>query len=135
VKEFAPAVPMIHADRQQLRQLFLNLFTNASDAMPQGGTLTLRVTAPPDERQLLIEIVDTGVGIPPDILPKVTEPFYTTKPEGRGTGMGLAICTRIVQEHRGKLEIMSEGIPEKGTRLCITLPFSNGSNSEGLMDE
>ena len=135
IREFAADVPCIHADRQQLRQLFLNLFTNASDAMPRGGTLTLRVTALPDERQILIEIVDTGEGIPPEILPKVTEPFYTTKPEGKGTGLGLAICRRIAEGHGGSLNIVSEGVPGKGTRVCITLSFSNGSNSAGLMDD
>ena len=135
IREFAADVPCIHADRQQLRQLFLNLFTNASDAMPRGGTLTLRVTALPDERQILIEIVDTGEGIPPEILPKVMEPFYTTKPEGKGTGLGLAICRRIAEGHGGSLNIVSEGVPGKGTRVCITLSFSNGSNSAGLMDD
>ena len=98
-REFVKEVPHIQADRQQLRQLFLNLFTNASDAMPHGGTLTLRVTAPPESRKVIIEVADTGTGIAPDILPKVLEPFYTTKPEGRGTGLGLAICRRIAKEH------------------------------------
>jgi signal transduction histidine kinase len=108
-REFKPDGPLIHADRQQLRQLFLNLFTNASDAMPDGGTLTIRVTNRPEEKQICIEIADTGVGIPPEILPKVLEPFYTTKPEGKGTGLGLAICRRIAQGHGGTLNITSEG--------------------------
>jgi signal transduction histidine kinase len=134
-REFKPEGPLIHADRQQLRQLFLNLFTNASDAMPDGGTLTIRVTKRPEEKQICIEIVDTGVGIPPEILPKVLEPFYTTKPEGKGTGLGLAICRRIAQGHGGTLNITSEGGPGNGTRVCITLPFSNGRNTASLRDE
>ena len=134
-REFKPEGPIIHADRQQLRQLFLNLFTNASDAMPDGGTLTIRVTKRPEEKQICIEIADTGVGIPPEILPKVLEPFYTTKPEGKGTGLGLAICMRIAQAHNGTLNITSEGGLGNGTRVCITLPFSNGSNSACLRDE
>ena len=133
--EFKPDVPLILADRQQLRQLFLNLFTNASDAMPEGGTLTIRVTRHPEEKQVCIEIADTGVGISPEVLPKVTEPFYTTKPEGKGTGLGLAICRRIANNHSGQLEIMSDGVPGKGTKVCITLPFSNGSNAKSLKDE
>jgi len=134
-RKFIPEGPLIHADRQQLRQLFLNLFTNASDAMPKGGTLTIRVTKRPEEKQICIEIADTGVGIAPEILSKVLEPFYTTKPAGKGTGLGLAICRRIAKEHRGQLEIVSEGVPGNGTKVSITLPFSNGSNSGCLRDE
>jgi signal transduction histidine kinase len=134
-REFKPEGPLIHADRQQLRQLFLNLFTNASDAMPEGGTLIIRVTRRPEEKQICIEIADTGVGIPPEILPKVLEPFYTTKPEGKGTGLGLAICRRIAQAHNGTLNITSRKGGGNGTSVCITLPFSNGSNSAWLKDE
>lgn len=129
VREFAPDAPMIRADRQHLRQLFLNLLTNASDAMPQGGTLTIRVAASQkDSQQLVTEVADTGLGIPPELLPKVTEPFVTTKPEGKGTGLGLAICQRIVQEHHGTLEIFSTGIPGHGTTVRIVLPVANGKN-------
>jgi signal transduction histidine kinase len=134
-REFKPEGQLLHADRQQLRQLFLNLFTNASDAMPDGGTLMIRVTRRPDEKQICIEIADTGVGIPPEILPKVLEAFYTTKPEGKGTGLGLAICKRIAQAHNGILNITSEGGPGKGTRVGITLPFSNGHNAASLTEE
>src|SRR5262249_50920710 len=90
VREFSESVTLIHADRQRLRQLFLNLFSNATDAMPDGGTLTLRI-APVDGSQpaaVRIEIADTGVGIEPELLARVLEPFYTTKPEGKGTGLG-----------------------------------------------
>ena len=132
IREFTPEVPGILADRQQLRQLFLNLFTNASDAMPKGGTLTIRVTALPEENNICIEIADTGTGIPPEVLPKVMEPFFTTKPEGKGTGLGLAICRRIAQEHRGTLDITSEGIPGKGTKIRITLSSMDTGNSIGL---
>ena len=134
-REFKPEGPLIHADRQQMRQLFLNLFTNAGDAMPEGGTLTISVTNRPEEKEICIEIADTGVGIPPEILPKVLEAFYTTKPEGKGTGLGLAICKRIAQAHNGTLNITSEGGPGKGTRVSITLPFSNGINIAMLRDE
>ena len=134
IREFAPEVPAILADRQQLRQLFLNLFTNAGDAMPAGGKLTIRVAAQPDGKMILIEIADTGAGIPPEILPQVMEPFYTTKPEGKGTGLGLAICRRIAQEHGGMLDITSEGIPGKGTKVRITLSSMEPGNSIGLVN-
>src|SRR3990170_25678 len=115
---------MVQADRQQLRQSFLNLFTNAADAMLEGGTLTIRVyvqkaesrrqkaedvLALPSADRLLpsvcIEVADTGVGIAPEDMPKVTEPFFTTKPEGKGTGLGLSICRRVVHEHGGQFNI------------------------------
>jgi signal transduction histidine kinase len=128
IRDFGAGIPPVHADRQQLRQLFLNLFNNAGDAMPQGGRLTIRVKGVADSQSVSIEISDTGVGIPQEMLSQVMEPFYTTKPEGKGTGLGLAICKRIVNDHEGVMEIASEGIPVKGTTVCITLPVSNGRN-------
>ena len=129
VQEFAPDTPTIYADRQKLRQVFLNLLTNASDAMPQGGTLTLR-TAPATldngKPAVLIEFADTGVGIPAEHLEKIMEPFFTTKEEGKGTGLGLAICRRVVQEHHGTIQIVSE--VGKGTTVRIVLPVRNGTN-------
>ena len=83
---------------------------------------------------ILIEIADTGAGIPPEILPKVMEAFFTTKPEGKGTGLGLAICRRVTQEHQGTFDIVSEGIPGKGTKVRITLSSVDPGNSIGLLD-
>ncbi len=123
VREFADEPPMIQADRQHLLQLFLNLITNAGDAMPQGGTLTIRVSATDN---VTVEIIDTGAGIAPEDLSKVIEPFFTTKPEGKGTGLGLPICRRIVKEHGGKLEIASE--PGKGTTVRVVMPSQNKVN-------
>src|SRR6266404_49567 len=110
VREFADPLPTIQADRQQLRQLFLNLLTNASDAMPQGGKLFVRVFATWLEgtEAVAIEFADTGEGIAPEHLEKIWEPFFTTKPEGKGTGLGMAICRRIVEEHGGTIQIESE---------------------------
>jgi two-component system cell cycle sensor histidine kinase/response regulator CckA len=125
VREFAETLPTLHADCQQLRQVFLNLLTNASDAMPQGGTLTLRVAAGQMEdgaSAMVIEFADTGTGIKPEDLLKVWEPFFTTKDEGKGTGLGLAICRRIVEEHKGTINIESE--VGQGTTVRITLPAS-----------
>jgi signal transduction histidine kinase len=119
-KVFAPDAHAVLADRQQLRQVFLNLFSNAADAMPGGGTLTIRVSMTDSPTQVLIEVSDTGEGIPPEILPKIIEPFFTTKPEGKGTGLGLPICRRIIQEHHGALNVESE--VGKGTTVSIRLP-------------
>lgn len=131
--EFAPDVPPIYADRQHLRQVFLNLFTNAVDAMPSGGRLMPRVKPgrlPPDRPAVVVEVADTGVGIAPEHLPHVFEPFYTTKPEGKGTGLGLAICKRIVHQHHGTLEI--DSAPGRGTIVRVTIPVRNGTNVDRL---
>lgn len=126
-KEVAENLPWAMADRQQIRQVLLNLFTNASDAMPQGGTLTVRGYARQTNGTgpaVVLEISDTGEGIPPEILSKVWESFFTTKAEGKGTGLGLAICRRIMEEHGGKIEIESEGVPGKGATVRLTLPWA-----------
>ena len=133
VQEFAPDTPIVHADRQRLRQVFLNLLTNASDAMPQGGMLTLRTapaTLPNDMPAVMIEVRDTGVGIPVESLERVMEPFFTTKEEGKGTGLGLAICRRVVQEHHGTVDITSE--VGKGSTVRIVLPATSGTNADQL---
>ena len=131
VQDFAPTVPVIQADRQILRQVFLNLLTNAGDAMPDGGTLTLSL-APgfleDGRRAVLLEFADTGPGISPEHLPRVMEPFFTTKEEDKGTGLGLAICRRAVQEHGGTIIITSE--LGKGTSVRIALPVGNGANAD-----
>src|SRR5262249_16262266 len=111
VLELAADTPTIFADRQKLRQVFLNLLTNAGDAMPEGGTLTrgsARASREDSKPAVWIEFADTGVGIPAEYREKVMEPFFTTKEEGKGTGLGLAICRRVVQEHQGTIGIHSE---------------------------
>ena len=123
VKKLSDDTPAIFADRQKLRQVFLNLLSNASDAMLEGGTLTLR-SAPALSSEakpaVSIEIGDTGAGIPEAYLDKVMEPFFTTKEEGKGTGLGLAICRRIVYEYRGTIHIRSQ--VGKGTDVRIVWP-------------
>jgi PAS domain S-box-containing protein len=123
-------LPLITGDRQQLRQLFLNLFTNASDAMMDGGTLIIKVTAPEDK--VLIEVSDNGTGISPENMTKIMEPFFTTKPEGKGTGLGLAICRRIVHEHGGTFELTSSGVAGEGTKVRVLLPTQHGANHSHL---
>lgn len=122
VREFAEPLPTIQADRQQLRQLFLNLLTNASDAMPLGGKLMVRAEGSRLEgaEAVMVEFADSGEGIAVENLEKIWEPFFTTKPEGRGTGLGLAICRRIVEEHGGRIEIESE--IGKGATVRLVFP-------------
>ncbi len=126
VKDIAQVLPTIQADRQQLRQVFLNLITNASDAMPEGGTLTVRSRAgvmTGGQTVVIVEFADTGSGVQMGDLSKLWEPFFTTKPEGKGTGLGLGICRHAVEEHGGTIEI--ETAPGKGATVRITLPATN----------
>ncbi len=122
VREFADPLPTIQADCQQLRQLFLNLLTNAIDAMPEGGTVTVRAKTGilHDNEAVQIDFADTGQGIPAENLKKIWDSFFTTKTAGKGTGLGLAICRRIVEEHDGTIEIESE--MERGTTVQILFP-------------
>jgi signal transduction histidine kinase len=121
-RRFFAALPMMHADRQQLRQLFLNLLTNAADAMPRGGNLIIAADKVTMDNQTLVQIefIDEGVGIAPEHLDRIWESFFTTKPEGKGTGLGLAICRRILEEHGGTIEIQSE--LNSGTTVRVRFP-------------
>jgi len=117
---FDPKLPKIQADPIQITQVLVNLIENSVDAMPQGGTLTVRTLQEPPE-MVTIEIEDTGVGIPPENLSKLFTPFFTTKPVGEGTGLGLAIIYGIVKMHRGQILVQSD--LNKGTRFTIQLPI------------
>lgn len=121
--DFADGLPTLQADRQQLRQLFLNLLTNASDAMPQGGTITITAASNGSGETVAIDFADSGEGISAENLAKIWEPFFTTKPEGKGTGLGLAICRRIVEEHGGTMDIQSES--GKGTTVHLVFPATS----------
>lgn len=113
----------IIGNRNKLTQLFLNLYQNAFQAMPGGGTLTLKSRVEGDDpTHVIIEVTDTGVGIPPEIKSQIFDPFFTTKDPGEGTGLGLAICYGIVQEHRGTIEVESE--LNQGTTFRLTFPLA-----------
>ncbi len=119
--------PNVVADRDRLEQVFLNLIVNAADAMPNGGTLCVRVERQ-DPELVGISIEDTGVGIEPRQLDRIFDAFYTTKERGKGTGLGLLVSQRIVREHGGTLRVQSE--LGKGTRFTITLPGAE-ANDQG----
>jgi signal transduction histidine kinase len=116
--------PLLPGDRDQLTQVFINLIGNAIDAMPDGGLLTIETGLHGVNgcRSAGVDVVDTGHGIPAELLPHVFEPFYTTKPEGAGTGLGLPISRRIVEAHGGTLD--AESVPGGGTRMCVRLPLA-----------
>lgn len=118
VKEFKP-LPEITADLQQLRQIFINLLLNAQEALPFGGTITIK-TSHDDLGFVRVEIADTGNGIPEDLLNKVFQPFFTTKP--RGTGLGLAISKQLIDLHQGSLNV--QNAPRGGAIFRIEIPVS-----------
>ena len=110
-------------DRDQVMQVLTNLVNNAIDAMPNGGTLTLRTAAA--DRNIRIQVADTGTGIPPENRKKVFEPFFTTKGAGKGTGLGLSVTYGIVKMHHGDIKLESNADPAggpTGTTFTVTLP-------------
>jgi len=119
---------MIEADFGQLRQAFLNIALNASDAMAKGGRLTVSSRFVQGARAIEIIFEDTGVGIPPDHLSKILDPFFTTKE--KGTGLGLSVVYGIVERHKGKLDIQSQ--VGKGTRVTIRLPIVEAGSGVGV---
>jgi PAS domain S-box-containing protein len=128
--EIEPNLWQVNADSNLLMQIVLNLVVNARDAMPNGGALTIRLRnktlrrartpSVPNGRYVLLEVEDTGTGIPPEVLPHIFEPFYTTKPFGQGTGMGLAAVQGAVQQLGGYIEVRTE--VGKGTCFSIYFP-------------
>ncbi|OGQ13401.1 MAG: hypothetical protein A2026_04100 [Deltaproteobacteria bacterium RBG_19FT_COMBO_46_12] len=118
LKEFQ-ALPIILMDREQMKQVALNLLLNAVQAMPKGGTLTLRSQNSEDGQWIRISIQDSGMGIPSEDMNKLFDPFFTTK-EG-GVGLGLSITHRIIDQHHGKIEV--ESTPGEGTLFTVWLPI------------
>jgi signal transduction histidine kinase len=116
--EVAAGLPALGADRAQLEQALLNLVTNALDAMPEGGRLSL--AARPDGEGVALVVQDSGTGIPPDDLPRVFDPLFTTKPPGKGTGLGLPILREIVEAHGGTVRLESRA--GEGTAAVVRLP-------------
>lgn len=119
INDVAQDLPPIQGDHEQLKQVLINLILNALEAMANKGSIFLRAYQNAD-RKIIIEIEDSGNGIPSEKISKVFEPFFTTKEEG--TGLGLSIANQIVQSHQGKLTIRS--IEGKGTTVAIELPLS-----------
>jgi two-component system NtrC family sensor kinase len=135
VSALSEDLPTIQADPLQFRQVFLNLMSNAAEAMPEGGQLTLRTRRGPMEGYITIEVQDTGTGIPEENMSKLFTPFFTTKPIGKGTGLGLAIIYGIVKMHRGQISVQSQ--EGRGTTFSVVLgeqlPASGGQTKETLI--
>ena len=117
-----PDLPAARLDRDAIKRVFLNLVLNGLEAMPGGGMLTISASALRDS--LLLTVGDTGDGIPADLLPKIFEPYVTTKT--KGVGLGLSIARRIVEAHGGRIGVESQ--PGSGSRFTITLPVAGPSD-------
>jgi signal transduction histidine kinase len=124
VREFATALPPLLLDRTRIEQVFANLFLNAMQAMPPGGTLTVRTFASDScsgesdvPARVIVEVDDTGHGIMPGNAGKLFDPFFTTKPPGQGTGLGLAIVRRIMEIHGDSIHLGNR--KEGGARATL----------------
>jgi two-component system, NtrC family, sensor kinase len=120
-KELTAPPPIVQGIEYKLQQVFLNLLLNARDAMPRGGWLTIATSLRDDG--VVVEVSDTGSGIPPDQLSRIYDPFFTTKDIGKGTGLGLSITYGIIQEHGGA--IACDSVVGQGTRFTLTLPLAS----------
>jgi len=122
-RRFASNHLTVMGDASELRQLFLNLFLNSLQAMPEGGTLAVEVGwAAEDARGspcVEVRVCDSGCGIPPENLDKIFDPFFTTKRDG--TGLGLSVCHRIVERHEGDIQVQS--VVGEGTAVIVKLPL------------
>lgn len=111
-------------DVQRMQEVFINMIINAAQAIDRQGRIVIAATADPGTREVVIEINDTGRGIPEKNLARIFDPFFTTKEEGQGTGLGLSVVYGIVQQHQGNITVQSH--LGQGTSFFIHLPFSDG---------
>ncbi len=125
-----PDLPPVHCDGAQIEQVLLALIMNATDAMPHGGNLWLTTRSNSEHNTVRVVVRDDGAGIPADILPRIFEPFLTTKETGRGVGLGLAISQSILERHHGSIEVQSE--VGRGTTFTLTLPWEGNAKPSDL---
>jgi PAS domain S-box-containing protein len=120
VRDYGDNLPRVHGNSVKLQQVFTNLILNARDSIANGNGRVSLSTRNGDDGSLVVEVADSGVGIAPDDVAKIYDPFFTTKGVGRGTGLGLAVTYGIVQEHSGHISVSST--PGLGTTFRISLP-------------
>jgi len=119
-KYFAEDLPPIQGIPDQIKQIMLNMLNNAGASIPaEGGKIT--ITTEKRDDQIAIHIADTGIGIKPEDMDRIFEPFFSTKPAVKGTGLGLSVSYGIIKRHGGKIEV--ESSPGKGTSFTILLPI------------
>jgi two-component system, NtrC family, sensor kinase len=128
-----PGLPDMFGSEDQLQQVFMNLVTNAAEAMEtKGGRLYIETRYLADEAKLQIDFRDTGHGIPDKDIPKLFEPFFTTKKKGKGVGLGLSVAYGIIQEHGGSIYVKSK--VGQGTTFQVKLPLRAGAGSQETTD-
>jgi two-component system, cell cycle sensor histidine kinase and response regulator CckA len=138
--QIAPDLQLVMVDATQVHQVLLNLCVNARDAMPEGGELRIEAAnivldrkyfpgqpQPVSGPHVVLRVSDTGVGIPPTLLDKLFQPFFTTKVHGKGTGLGLSTVSNIVRSHRGFIKVSSQ--PGRGTSFEVYLPTATAAKS------
>ncbi len=120
-KDLSPKLPDIVGDGEQLKQVFMNLISNAAEAMEatQGGILHIETW--PDQNKVVVQVRDTGVGVPKSTIPRLFDPFFSTKAKGKGVGLGLSVVYGIIQQHSGSIYVNSE--PGQGTTVRVCLPL------------
>jgi len=131
IKEMSGDMMLIHADKNQLNQVIINLVINAIDAMEKKGTITFRTYRDKRAKMVYLEISDTGSGIPEENLPKVFDPFFSTKELGKGTGLGLSTAYGIVKENGGEISVKDTGV--EGTTFLVELPLYVPSDSDMIL--
>ncbi|MBA2943474.1 PAS domain S-box protein [Paenibacillus sp. CGMCC 1.16610] len=126
--DIEPNLPPVSCDERQIKQVFINILKNALESMEEGGLMRIEAAADAAKKNITIRFIDQGCGIAPERLPKLGEPFYSTKE--KGTGLGLMVCYRIIEAHGGMMEIQSK--LEEGTTVEITLPSTQVKITEGV---
>jgi signal transduction histidine kinase len=114
-------LPLAPCDAGQIRQVILAILVNATEAMPAGGTLRVSTSVDNHKQNVEMHFRDTGVGIPPEVLPHIFDPFFTTKENQQNTGLGLAVAHSILEQHGGAISVKS--VPGQGTEFIVTLPL------------
>ncbi len=130
VRHYGQSLPAAYGNASKLQQVFMNLILNARDAMPGGGRLT--ITTRPVDTSLVVDFRDTGIGIAPENIARIYDPFFTTKEVGQGTGLGLALSYGIIQEHGGRIFVESR--PAEGAHFTIKLPTAHARQMQAASD-
>jgi two-component system CheB/CheR fusion protein len=124
-KDFSDKPLLVRGEKTELQQVVLNMITNAKHAVPEGGTVIIKTDISEDMDNVVIEFIDNGIGIEKENIDKIFNPFFTTKKEGEGTGLGLSVSLGIIQKHGGEISVESK--PGEGTRFTIILPAIKSS--------